>query len=104
MVDRFEHNSSPDGRKAWIELECVYCGRAQGERPVQLLSLEARPRNLHSTVAESTTFVVQLGRIRVELESLGALNSDAAKEAALLKGFKNALPYIYSAHHSTRGD
>src|SRR6478736_883804 len=45
LVMRFEE-PSPDGRRAWLELERVYGGKAEDEKAAQLLRLEAKARRL----------------------------------------------------------
>ena len=96
IVARCEHSGNPDGREAWQELEQMYGGRAQDERPVQLLTLERRLRDLQCNSAEeSGDFIVKLDTIWGEFEALGNAKADETKRAALLLGIKEALPQVF---------
>ena len=96
IVARCEHGGNPDGREAWLEMERIYGGRAQDERPVQLLALERRLRDLQCNSAEeSADFMVKLDTVWGEFGALGNAKTEETKGAALLLGIKEALPQVF---------
>ena len=91
-----EHRRNTDAREAWLELERVYGGRAQTERPVQLLVLERTLRDLQrNSAAESSDVMVKLDTVWREFHALGNVKAEEIRKAALLRGIKGALPHVF---------
>ena len=96
IAARCKHGGNPDGGAAWLELKRIYGGRVQDERPVQLLALERRLRDLQcNSSEESADFMMKLDTIWDEVEALGKTKADETKRAALLLRIEEALPQVF---------
>lgn len=59
VVTRCEHGGNSDGRDTRLELECINRGCTQDYRPLQLLALERRLRDLQCNSAEESGDVIR---------------------------------------------
>ena len=84
----------------------MYGGREADERPVQLMTLEGKLRDMRcNSPKESSEFIVKLDRIWAEFEELGDAKAEATRRASLLLGIKKiSSTGLCSTDDSTRYD
>lgn len=64
IVPQYKQRGDPDSIEAWVELECMYGGRAHGKWFVQLLAFERGPRVIqYNSAVKSTEVIVSLDTI-----------------------------------------
>ena len=74
----------------------MYGGREADERPVQLMTLEGKLRDMRcNSPEESSEFIVKLDKIWEEVEELGNAKAKSTRRASLLLGIKESLPQVF---------